>query len=58
MLAMDAFHLGTVDATLEHSTRFVLVDGQGRIRAYYGFADADVVHRVAHDAERLRKEPA
>ena len=58
MLAFDAFHLGTVDAALEHSTRFVLVDGKGRIRAYYGFADADVVNRVAHDAERLRKEPA
>ena len=57
-LASDAFHLGTVGDNLEHSTRFVLIDGKGRIRAYYGFADADVVSRVAHDAERLRKEPA
>ena len=57
-LAFDAFHLGTVGETLEHSTRFALIDGKGRIRAYYGFADTDVVARVARDAERLRKEPA
>ena len=36
-----AFMLGNVDGTLEHSTRFVLVDRHGRIRGYYGTSEDD-----------------
>ena len=44
-LGVNAFHLNTVDGSLIHSTRFALVDRQGRIRGYYasdepGFHDA------------------
>ena len=56
MLDRDAFHLGTIGAGMDHSTRFVLVDRKGRIRAYYGIAEGDPVARIARDAARLEKE--
>ena len=40
MLDRDAFKLGNIDATMQHSTRFVLVDRQGRIRGYYDTSEA------------------
>lgn len=57
-LDRDAFHLGTIGAEMDHSTRFVLVDRKGRIRGYYGIAEGDPVAKVAKDAARLEKEPA
>jgi len=52
-----AFKLGTIgDGEINHSTRFVLVDGKGRIRGYYGLSDGDPVAAIAKDAERLQKE--
>src|SRR6202795_3159555 len=39
MLDRDAFKLGNLDATMQHSTRFTLVDRQGRIRGYYDTSD-------------------
>lgn len=57
-LDRDAFKLGSVSGTLDHSTRFVLVDKKGRIRGYYGLADGDPVARVSKDAARLEKEAA
>jgi protein SCO1/2 len=54
----DAFKLGSIGAGMDHSTRFVLVDGKGRIRGYYGIAEGNPVSRIAHDAGRLEKEPA
>lgn len=57
MLDHDAFHLGSVGAGLDHSTRFVLVDKKGRIRGYYGIAQGDPSATVAKAAERLEKEP-
>jgi len=56
MLSRDAFKLGDVDGTMNHSTRFVLVDQKGQIRGYYGTTDLDPVAKVASDARRLRKE--
>lgn len=56
MLDHDAFKLGNVGASLDHSTRFVLVDKKGRIRGYYSLADTDTVSRVAKDANRLEGE--
>jgi protein SCO1/2 len=56
MLDHDAFKLGSLGASMDHSTRFVLVDKQGRVRGYYGIADGDPVAKLARDAERLEKE--
>lgn len=56
MLSRNAFKLGDVDGSLNHSTRFVLVDQQGRIRGYYGTVEGDPVKQVAADARQLRKE--
>jgi protein SCO1/2 len=56
MLSRDAFKLGDVDGTLNHQTRFVLVDRKGQIRGYYRTDEADPVAKVAADARRLRNE--
>ena len=56
MLDRDAFKLGSLGVAMDHSTRFVLVDKQGRIRGYYGIAEGDPVARIAHDAASLDKE--
>lgn len=54
MLDRDAFKLGTLN--MDHSTRFVLIDKQGRIRGYYGLFDGDPVARLKKDAARLETE--
>ncbi len=46
MLDRDAFKLGNVDATLEHSTRFALVDRQSHIRGYYDTSESSVITRL------------
>jgi len=51
-----AFMLGNVDGSLEHSTRFVLVDGRGRIRGYYGSSEDDPAARLIADIRRLARE--
>jgi protein SCO1/2 len=51
-----AFMLGNVDGKLEHSTRFVLVDRQGRIRGYYGTDQDDPTARLIVDIRRLARE--
>ncbi len=56
LLSRDAFKLADVDGTMNHSTRFVLVDRKGQLRGYYGTTDEDPVAKVASDARRLRKE--
>ncbi len=56
MLSRDTFKLGDVDGSLNHSTRFVLVDQRGRIRGIYGTQDDDPVGRVSADAIQLQKE--
>ena len=55
-LLADSFHLSAegADGAFNHSTRFVLVDGEGRIRGYYDSADAETLRRLAADARRLR----
>jgi protein SCO1/2 len=55
-LDRDSFKLGTLGAAMDHSTRFVLVDRQGRIRGYYGIAAGDPVPDLAADARSLVKE--
>jgi len=62
-LAVDGLKLGVAPAAADdpraaqepvtHSTRFVLVDGQGRIRGYYDAFDDGSVGKLLRDAARL-----
>jgi protein SCO1/2 len=56
ILSRDTFKLGDVDGTMNHSTRFVLVDKRGRVRGIYGTQDGDPVGKVTADALQLQKE--
>jgi len=51
-----AFMLGNVDGSLEHSTRFVLVDRHGKIRGYYGAAQDGPTPTLIVDIRRLERE--
>lgn len=53
MLDRDTFKLGNIDGTLEHSTRFVLVDRQGHIRRYYDTSESDAISRLISDIRDL-----
>lgn len=55
-LSRNSFMLGNVDGTLEHSTRFVLVDGKGRIRGFYQTAEKESIPQLLTDLQKLRKE--
>jgi protein SCO1/2 len=52
-LDRDSFKLGNLGPTLDHSTRFVLVDQKGQIRGYYGIAAGDPMPQLASDARAL-----
>jgi protein SCO1 len=54
-LAYDVFHLGHIDGTLEHSTRFVLVDRHERIRGYYDSSDPANIKALIADIATLEK---
>lgn len=56
MLDRDAFKLGNIDGTLQHSTRFVLVDRQGRIRGYYDTSDSSSIPKLISDIQALARE--
>jgi len=55
-LDRDAFKLGNIDASMQHSTRFVLVDGQGRIRRYYDTSEASAIPNLISDVSALARE--
>lgn len=56
-LAREAFKLHNVDGSMDHSTRFVLLDGRSRIRGYYSTAEEDnAVNRLIGDIRRLARE--
>jgi protein SCO1/2 len=55
-LKREAFKLGSVDGSTDHSTRFVLVDRRGRVRKFYGTLDASPVTELLADIGRLRNE--
>ena len=48
-VARESFKLSNVDGSLDHSTRFVLVDRAGQIRGYY-----DAVESLLTDIDYLR----
>jgi protein SCO1/2 len=55
-LGLDGFHLNAVDGSLDHSTRFALVDRAARIRGYYSFADDGFPKSLLRDLGRLERE--
>jgi protein SCO1 len=55
-LGFDGFHLNAVDGSLDHSTKFVLVDRSARIRGYYSFTDADFLKVLLRDLNQLERE--
>jgi len=56
-LSRDVFKLGDVDGSLNHSTRFVLVDRKGHIRGYYATQEDAPLRRLSDDIKRLSEEP-
>jgi protein SCO1/2 len=56
MLDRDAFKLGNIDGTMQHSTRFVLVDGKGKIRGYYDTSESSAIAKVIADIHALAAE--
>jgi protein SCO1/2 len=57
-LCRNAFKLGDVDGSLMHSTRFVLVDREARIRGYYHTdpSEGDNLKELVADLWRLARE--
>jgi protein SCO1/2 len=52
-LARNVFTLGDVNGDLQHSTRFVLIDRQSRVRGYYLTSDEDAIPKLIADAKRI-----
>lgn len=55
-LGLDGFHLNAVDGSLDHSTRFALVDRAARIRGYYSFTDDGFPKALLRDLNLLERE--
>ncbi len=55
-LSRDVFMLGDINGSLEHSTRFVLVDRASKIRGFYLTSEPDAITRLIADAKRLVEE--
>ncbi|GIX49710.1 MAG: hypothetical protein KatS3mg131_3921 [Candidatus Tectimicrobiota bacterium] len=62
-LVQEGFRLSAVPAAAQegiilHSSRFVLVDAQGRIRGYYRSDDPDALRRLRRDVRTLWQQHA
>ena len=57
-LGFDVFKLTHVDGTLQHSTRFVLVDKRSHIRGYYDTSEPNSIPKLVADIHALGREPA
>jgi protein SCO1/2 len=55
-LKREAFKLGEVDGSLNHSTYFVLVDQRARVRGYYGTSEGNSLQQLVADVKRLLEE--
>jgi protein SCO1 len=55
-LAKSGFLVGGVDDVTLHTTRFVLIDRQGRVRGYYSSSDKDELQKLRNDARALLRE--
>lgn len=52
-LGLDVFKLTRVDGTLQHSTRFVLVDRKSHIRGYYDTSEKGAISKLVDDIHAL-----
>jgi protein SCO1/2 len=57
-LKREAFKLGSVDGSLDHSTRLVLIDRRSRVRGYYLTSESEAIPRLVADIAQARKEPS
>ena len=57
-LAKSGFLVGGVDDVTLHTTRFVLIDRQGRVRGYYNSSDEEDLRKLGNDARALLRETA
>jgi protein SCO1/2 len=55
-LGRNGFKLNPVDGSLDHSTRFVLVDRAARIRGYYSSSEDGFLDNLLHDVRQLEHE--
>ena len=55
-LDKDVFLLGNVDGSLEHSTRFILVDRASQVRGYYLTSEEDAIPKLIAGAKDLLRE--
>jgi len=55
-LDRDVFKLGNLDKSLQHSTRFILIDRQSRIRGYYDTSESQSIPRLIADIRALVRE--
>lgn len=55
-LAVNSFKIGSVEEPVFHSGYFVLVDGTGRIRAYYDGLEKKNIRRIERDIAALFSE--
>jgi len=55
-LGVHAFKLNSVDGSLTHSSRFVLVDQKRRIRGFYTYGEDGFMPQLLHDVRQLEKE--
>ena len=55
-ITREDFKLPNVDGSLVHSTRFVLLDRQSRIRGYYGTDQDSPVTELVRDIKRVLAE--
>ncbi len=56
LLDKKVFMLGDVDASLQHSTRFVLIDRRSDVRGYYSTPEPDAIPHLIADAKAMLKE--
>jgi len=57
-VGLRSFKLNPVDGSMGHSTRFTLVDRNGRIRGYYISGDDGFMPKLMHDIRQLEQERA
>lgn len=55
-LAKSGFLVGGVDDVTLHTTRFILIDRQGRVRGYYSSSDEEDLRKLRKDARALLRE--
>ena len=52
-LSRNVFMLGDIDGSLEHSSRFVLIDAHSRIRGFYDSSDSEAMQKLMIDLRGL-----